>query len=342
MKVRSAKIQTEVSPRRPRVAFLGLGWIGLNRLKQLAESDSIEIVAVSDSQPAAVEAANRIAPKAISATFDELLHDSIEGIVIAKPNACHAEQTVAALKRGIAVFCQKPLGRNVAEAWQAVNAARDSDCLLQVDLSYRFIPGMKQIQKLAREGELGSIFAIDLKFHNGYGPDKPWFYDQSISGGGCVIDLGVHLIDLALWTLDFPRVTKVSSSLFSKGLPLKKPCTEVEDYAVAQMQTERGTALNLTCSWNLSIGADASIEVALYGTRGAAVLRNVNGSFLEFVAELHRGTKRETLYSSGKGWHWGPAAALEWCKQLAAGDGFQPDTETVLQSAAIIDRIYAA
>jgi predicted dehydrogenase len=327
--------------RRPRVAFLGLGWIGLSRLKELAKSDSIEIAAVSDSYAPAVAAAIGVAPNAINASFEELLNDSIEGVVIATPNACHSEQTVAALKRGIAVFCQKPLGRNIAETWQAVNAARESDCLLQVDLSYRYIPGMQQIQKLARGGDLGKIFSVDLRFHNGYGPDKPWFYDQSISGGGCVLDLGVHLIDLALWTLNFPRVTKVSSALFSNGQQLRKPCTEVEDYAVAQMETECGTALNLSCSWNLSIGADAAIEVAFYGTKGAAVLRNVNGSFFEFVAELHRGTKREQLYSSGNNWHWGPSAALDWCEKLAAGGGFQTDTETVLNSAAIIDRIYA-
>jgi predicted dehydrogenase len=48
------------------------------------------------------------------------------------------------------------------------------------------------------------VFAVDLVFHNAYGPDKPWFYDPELSGGGCVMDLGVHLVDLALWSLDFP------------------------------------------------------------------------------------------------------------------------------------------
>jgi len=326
---------------KPRVAFLGLGWIGLNRLKALAESDTVDIVALSDQQPSAIEVAAQFAPNAINATFDDLLNDSIEGIVIATPNACHSVQTVAALKRGIAVFCQNPLGRNVPETWQAINAARESDCLLKVDLSYRFIPGMQQIRELAQTGALGKIFAVDLQFHNGYGPDKSWFYDHAISGGGCVLDLGIHLIDLGLWTLDFPRITNVSSALFSKGVAIKKPCAEVEDYAVAQMQTDDGTVLNLACSWNLSIGADAMIKIALFGTKGSAVLRNVQGSFFEFVAEHNCGTQCETIYSSTGDWQWGPLAALEWCQQLAKQNRFQSDTETLVNSAAIIDRIYA-
>jgi predicted dehydrogenase len=328
--------------RKPRVAFLGLGWIGLSRLKALAASDLIDIVALSDEQPSAVKLAREFAPKAVSASFADLLSDSVEGLVIATPNAYHCEQTVAALRHGMSVFCQKPLGRTVAEALQATVAARESDRLLQVDLSYRFIPGMQQIRELAQAGELGNIFAVDLKFHNGYGPGKPWFYDHQLAGGGCLLDLGVHMLDLGLWSLDFPRVTKISSALFSKGTPLKKPADKIEDYATAQMQTEDGVTLNLACSWNLSIGADAAIEVWLHGSEGTAVLRNVQGSFFDFVAERFRGTERETLYSSGTDRNWGAFAAVDWCQRLAAGQKYQSDTETLLSSNALIDRIYAA
>ena len=67
---------------------------------------------------------------------------------------------------------------------------------------------------------LGRTYAVDLVFHNAYGPDKAWFYDPALSGGGCVMDLGVHLVDLALWALDFPAVTKVSST-FVAGWPVE-------------------------------------------------------------------------------------------------------------------------
>lgn len=331
---------------KPRIAFVGLGWIGVHRLKTITTSDAVEIAALYDERKDASEAASRLVPQAsVISSYDEILEDSIDGVVIATPNALHVPQTVAALRAGISVFCQKPLGCNVLEVYQAVSAARESDCLLGVDFSYRFIPGMRQVRKLVRSGALGKIFSVELKFHNGYGPDKQWFYERAASGGGCVLDLGIHLIDLALWTLGFPRVADVTSALFKHGEPLKQPCEEVEDYAVARMQTVDGVVLNLTCSWKLHAGADAEIEVCFYGTEGAAALRNVNGSFYNFVAERYRRSQREQLYESNsngeRGGEWGGLAALDWCRRLARGEGFSSHTEEFLSSAAVIDRIYA-
>ncbi len=331
---------------KPRIAFVGLGWIGVHRLKTITTSDAVEIAALYDERRDASEAARRLVPNAsVISSYDEILEDSIDGVVIATPNALHVPQTVAALRAGISVFCQKPLGCNVLEVFQAVSAARASNCLLAVDFSYRFIPGMQQIRKLVQSGALGKIFSVDLKFHNGYGPDKQWFYERAASGGGCVLDLGIHLIDLALWALEFPRVADVTSTLFKQGHLIKQACEEVEDYAVARMQTVDGVVLNLTCSWNLHVGADAEIEVCFYGTEGAASLRNVNGSFYTFVAEKYQRSQREPLYqtSSNGEWaqEWSGMAALDWCRRLADGEGFSSNTEEFLSSAAVIDRIYA-
>lgn len=330
---------------KPRIAFVGLGWIGVHRLKTITTSDAVEIAALYDERRDACEAARRLAPNAsVISSYDEILEDSIDGVVIATPNALHVPQTVAALRAGISVFCQKPLGCNVLEVCQAVSAARESDCLLGVDFSYRFIPGMQQIRNLVQGGTLGKIFSVDLKFHNGYGPDKQWFYERAASGGGCVLDLGIHLIDLALWALEFPRVAEVTSALFKQGEPIERPCEEVEDYAVARMKTVDGVVLNLACSWNLHVGADAEIEISFYGTEGAASLRNVNGSFYNFVAEKYQRAQKERLYESANGeWteEWGGLAALDWCNRLAQGEGFNSNTEEFLNSAAVIDRIYA-
>src|SRR5947199_289519 len=83
--------------------------------------------------------------------------------------------SIRALKRGAAVFCQKPLGRTAAEARAVIDAARAADRLLCVDLSYRFTDGMRRIRELVRAGALGRVYAVDLVFHNAYGPDKAWF-----------------------------------------------------------------------------------------------------------------------------------------------------------------------
>jgi predicted dehydrogenase len=207
-----------------------------------------------------------------------------------------------------------------------------------VDLSYRHTAAVAAIADTIRGGDLGEIFAADLIFHNAYGPDKPWFYDRSLSGGGCVIDLGVHLVDLALWLLDFPAVTAVSSRLFSGGQPLSPRSSEVEDYAIARLDLAGGATVRLACSWNLHAGQDAVIEASFYGSQGAASLRNVGGSFYDFEARLQRGTQSTSL--SGPPDEWGGRAAVRWAEQLARDRSFDLAARHLETVAGVLDCIY--
>lgn len=151
-------------------------------------------------------------------------------------------------------------------------AAAVADRQLGVDLSYRFTDGMAAIADLVRRGALGRVFAIDLVFHNAYGPDKPWFYDRAQSGGGCVMDLGIHLVDLALWATGFPDIARTQASLFAGGAPLHGR-DAVEDYAVATLDLADGTVVRLACSWRVHAGRDAVIEASFYGTEGGGARR---------------------------------------------------------------------
>ena len=312
-----------------RLGFLGVGWIGRHRMEAIARSGVAEVAAIADPAPDS---------EAEFATLDELLEQDLDGIVIATPSALHAEQSIRALEHGLAVFCQKPLGRTAEEARRVVDAARAADRLLAVDLSYRFTDGMRRIREVIASGEVGHIYAVDLVFHNAYGPDKAWFYDPALSGGGCVMDLGVHLVDLALWTLDFPAAGDVSSRLFAGGVPLSADAGRVEDYAIARLDLETGAAVQLACSWRLPAGTDAVIRAAFYGTEGGVALQNVGGSFYDFVAERFRGTARESLASPPD--EWGGRAAVDWATRLAAGEHFDPAAEHLVEVAAILDRIY--
>lgn len=315
---------------RPRLGFLGVGWIGRNRMQAIIETGAVEAVAIADPSREMAEEARRLAPDAaIVGGLEDLLGLDLDGVVIATPSAQHAEQSIAALERGIAVFCQKPLGRTAAETRAVVEAARAADRLLAVDFSYRFTEGMKRIRHLVRGGELGRVFAADLVFHNAYGPDKAWFYDPAQSGGGCVMDLGVHLVDLALWTLDFPNVTEVAAKL--RGEP-------VEDYAVATLELTDGCVVRIACSWKLQAGCEAMISAAFYGDAGGAEMRNVGGSFYDFTAARLRGTARELLAEPPDAW--GGRAAADWAARLAAGERFDPDAERLVEVAGVLDRIY--
>lgn len=325
--------------RRPRLGFLGLGRIGLLRLKALAEAGVTDAVAIADPVAEMVEVARAVAPDAAQAgSFAELLDHDLDGVVIATPSALHAEQAIAAFNRGLAVFCQKPLGRTEDEVRAVVDAARSADRLLGVDFSYRYTAGMMAIRELIATGELGEVFAIDLVFHNAYGPDKAWFFDKALSGGGCVMDLGVHLVDLALWALDYPPVVDVTGRLVSQGRPMRADSEAIEDFATATFALATGTQVRIACSWHLHAGRDAVIGADFYGTKGGASLHNVAGSFLNFQAEHHTGTATSVLSEPPDPWP--GRAPVAWAQQLAESGRFDPAAEHVTEVAAVLDRIY--
>ena len=112
----------------------------------------------------------------------------------------------------------------------------------------------------------------------------------------------------------------------------------MEDYAVATLELATGAVVRLACSWRLQAGCDAIISAAFYGTEGGAALRNVDGSFYDFVAERYRGTARETL--AGPPDAWGGRAAADWAMRLASGAKFDAEVEQLVEVAAVLDRIY--
>ena len=325
--------------RRPRLGFLGVGWIGRNRMEAIAATGAAEIVAVADPSSAMREEALGLAPGAEgAASLEDLLARDLDGLVIASPSALHASQSIAALERGVAVFCQKPLGRSKAEVEAVLAAARSADRLIGVDLSYREVEAVKAIRKRLREGGLGRVFSVDLTFHNAYGPDKPWFYDKSLSGGGCVMDLGVHMVDLALWALDFPEIEAVEGQLFAQGEPIAATSDQVEDFALATIRIKDGPVLRLACSWKLQAGQDAVIEAAFYGTTGGVALRNVGGSFYDFTADAFSGTQTQRLIEPPD--VWGGRMAARWAQQLAASNRYDPAADHLVTVTDVLDRIY--
>ena len=319
------------------LGFLGTGWIGRNRMEAMLATGEAKAVAICDPNPEMAASARELAPDAqIVASLDELLECEPDGVVIATPSALHAEQSIRAFETGAAVFCQKPLGRTAEEVEAVLDAAHEADRLLGVDLSYRHTAAMQAIRDRIRSGELGQVFAADLTFHNAYGPQSGWFWDPQLSGGGCLIDLGVHLVDLVLWLFEFPEVLEARGSLLRDG---RRPTpNEVENYATGELRLANGVEARIACSWNLSAGRDAVIEASVYGTGGGAAMRNQDGSFFDFSAQLFHGQNSERLTAPPD--EWGGRAASEWVLKLAAGERFAGTTEGLLTAARVLDRLY--
>lgn len=322
-----------------RIAFLGVGWIGLSRLQAMVDTGLCSKVVICDPSEERIAEACRAAPAAECVpSFDTLLDRDLDGIVIATPSALHAEQALRAIDLGLAVFCQKPLARSADEVRTVIAAAKAKDVLLGVDLSYRHAEGMRVLRDRVRSGELGRIFDVELVFHNAYGPDKAWFYDKVLSGGGCLTDLGIHLVDLALDVLDWPEVEDVRGALFVQGERLTGVPQVTEDFASATLSLAGGVSVRLACSWKLNAGCDAVIEARFHGTEASASFRNLPSSFYDFETVLLRGTAQERLV--GPPDDWGGRAARLWLTRLAAEPGYDPEIEHMERVAETLDRIY--
>ena len=320
-----------------RLGFLGTGWIGRNRMEAMLATGEASAVATCDPNPENARQAHEAAPLALlTASLDAMLALELDGVVIATPSALHAEQCIRAFEAGAAVFCQKPLGRNAAEVQAVLDAARRADRLLGVDLSYRHTAAMQAIRERLRSGQLGRVFAADLSFHNAYGPQSGWFWDPQLSGGGCLIDLGVHLVDLLLWMFDFPEVLDARATLLRDGHPPAPD--EVENYATGELALANGVRARIACSWNLNAGSDAVIEASFYGTEAGAAMRNENGSFFDFSADLLKGRDRESLARPPD--DWGGRAAADWVRKLASGERFAGSTDGLLETARVLDCLY--
>lgn len=327
------------APARVRLGFVGLGWIGRKRLDAIASDASVDVTVLFDAASDKLDDAAKAYPSAMRVdSLDELLSIGLDGVVIATPNGAHAAQALRCLHRDTAVFCQKPLATSRRDVHQIIAAARDADRLLGIDFCYRHVNGMGELRRRIANGALGEITSIDLTFHNTYGPDKQWCFDKAAAGGGCLLDLGVHLLDLALWLQDVPRLDLVAATRFAQGRRASQG--EIEDQAYAELRQENGTVVRLACAWYAQIGCDAVIEMRVLGSKGGALWRNVCGSFYDFELFVSRGAQREALARGPD--EWGPRALSAWAHRLARDRRFDPAADAIAHSADLIDAIYAA
>jgi predicted dehydrogenase len=327
---------------RPRLAFVGLGWIGESRLRALAETGAIEVAALCDPDATRLGAiSSRYETAASFRSLEELLSESqalaLDGAIIATPNAFHASQTIECLDAGLAVLCQKPLSLTRTDAERVVASARRADRLLGVDFTYRHTASARKLRELLLDGDLGRVFEIDAGFHNAYGPDKPWCSDPLLSGGGAFIDLGVHLVDLVLWLFDARACPEVKGMLLQNGVPLNGDLA-VEDYADVELALDGAPRARIRTSFRAHVGRDCHFRVSLLGNEGGAVFRNVGGSFYDFELCLLRGRERRELAREGADAL--ANATLEWAGRLQQSKRYDPEVERCIAVAEVVEKVY--
>ena len=163
-------------------------------------------------------------------------NEKLDIVSVAVPNNQHMELTIAALEAGANVLCEKPMAMNEEEAQKMLDTAKRCGKKLGIDFSYRFNPQSRAMKSMIEQGALGEIYygrSVWLRrrgipgmaantFNTGKGKTAPmgsWFFDKQQSGGGPLIDLGVHRLDLALWLMGYPKPVWVMASTYAKFGP---------------------------------------------------------------------------------------------------------------------------
>lgn len=340
--LRAGARQSDAGERRGlRLGFVGAGWIGRHRMRALHERMPMEhAVVVDPDDSACTEALAAGTHVARCGSLDELLARELHGVVIATPNMLHEEQCLRVIERGLPVFCQKPLAPTATQAERIVRAARARNVPLSIDWSYRHLDGVRRVQELIEAGSLGRITAIELTFHNAWGPGSPWFFDRRLAGGGCLIDLGVHLLDLALLFTGGRPLRCAGAHLAAGGRRWRRePSAPVEDFVWANLMTECGIPIRVACSWNAPLGMPCRIGFELFGTEGGVQISNIDGSFFRFRTDQHSGVESRPIASDSGSW--GVGALLHWASRVGRGEGFDPEAERAIEIAALAEEIYA-
>ncbi|MCX7847741.1 MAG: Gfo/Idh/MocA family oxidoreductase [bacterium] len=276
-----------------RVGVVGLG-MGRNHITGFKSHPQAEVVAISDTNEARLrEIGDQHGIPARYTAFDEMLaREHLDIVAIATPNAFHMPQTVAALKAGCHVLCEKPMAINAQEARLMLDTARAAGKRIMINFSYRFTEQSWALKQQVDSGILGEIYFARTVWHRrrgipGFGG---WFGQKTLAGGGPLIDLGVHRLDLALWLMGYPTPVWVLGSTYNhlaSDLARRENKTfDVEDFAVGIVKFANGATLIVEASWAANIKERELMETRLLGTKGGLVQHNINEGY-SFEAELY-------------------------------------------------------
>ena len=270
-----------------RVGVIGTGGIAEYHLEAFRNNPAVEITALCDRNSArTVQKANEIGIKEV---FDDyrimLKSENVDAVSITTWNNTHAPIAIAVLNAGKHVLCEKPPALNASEAIEMEEAAKLNGKLLMFGFVRRFAQNTQVLREFIGRGQLGEIYYAKTGFLRRCGSPGGWFANKEISGGGPLIDLGVHIIDLAIYLMGKPRPIsvfgntngKLGNRANIKGVSWYKAAdyesdkNEVEDFANAVVRFDNGASLYIETSWAMNIKSDM-LYMDLFGDRGGAKL----------------------------------------------------------------------
>jgi predicted dehydrogenase len=272
-------------PKTLRAAVIGLG-MGRHHAGEYAKHPRVELVALADPDAERLaEIGDLYTVRRRYADAHKMLRDEkLDLVSVATPNAFHAPLTIAALKAGCHVLCEKPMAINTRRAQRMVKTARDMKRRLMINFSYRFHGHSLALKRVVERGEIGDVYFARTIWLRRLGiPARPSFFARAHSGGGPLIDLGVHRLDLALWLMGYPKpcwvMAGASDRLGHDWAAQRGWSYEVEDFAAGFVRFDNGAVLEVEASWIAHIREPELMETRILGTKGGLVQRNTDGHY---------------------------------------------------------------
>lgn len=268
-----------------RFGIIGAGAIAPSLVRSLAGHPRAKVVGVYDVHAGRQTAmCDEFAIPKRPRSLDELLGDrEIDAIYVAVPNKFHVPYTLRALAAGKHVIAEKPFAMDLAEAQQVADAVRRSRKLWMLGMNRRFPASVQKAQALVAKGAIGEPYHAKARWQRMWGAPRlqTWFGHKAISGGGCLLDIGVHMLDQTMYIAGNFEPTTCSGSVYGKfghrglgegswGKSDRDPrmTFDVEDFANAHIRLARGLSIDLDVSWVAHMPRPTVMESIVYGTEG--------------------------------------------------------------------------
>ncbi|MEM5867134.1 MAG: Gfo/Idh/MocA family oxidoreductase [Candidatus Aenigmatarchaeota archaeon] len=251
------------------LGVIGLGFIGKVHLRNCLNLKSVRVIAAADTSKGALNYAREFGVKQLFTDYHELLKlKDLDAVIISLPTHLHAECAISAMEEGKHVFLEKPLARNPEEGKEIISAARKNGVKFMVGYPFRFVPEFINLKRKIESGVLGDIqlaYAVDIAagpfLHRAENttprPVPEWWLNKELTGGGALIDLGCHMINLLRWY--FGEVSDIKARL---GYRFN---FDFEDHATCIMDFKCGTSAVVNVGW---FSQKYAVCIEFFGTVG--------------------------------------------------------------------------
>jgi predicted dehydrogenase len=261
-----------------KVGIVGVGWISqVVHLPILTKLKEAELVAICDRDKSRARlVAEKYGIRKVYADLDKMLaEEEFQALVVATSTDAHKEATLAGLHAGRDVLVEKPIARTYAEALAMAETAKETRRLLMVGMNHRFRPDTMILKSFLQGKEIGKLQYVKVSWLRKQSSNSAWLTQKEKSGGGVLVDLGIVMLDVAFWLMDYPDVRKVGAIHF------RQKTRSVEDTSLLTVSMKNGAVVNLEVSWSMCVTDDV-YACQVFGTEGSASLNP-----LRIHKELH-------------------------------------------------------